>query len=66
MNICLEHEDLAHSRTILQVSFWYCNGSSLTNELFTLVTSEVEFGKKKKTWIIMKLEKLKCSPNQPK
>jgi hypothetical protein len=49
MNICLEDEDFAHSRTNLQVYLWYCNGSSLTNELFTLVTNEVEFGKKKKT-----------------
>jgi hypothetical protein len=49
MSICLEHEDLAHTRRILQVSCWYCNVSSLTNELFTLVTNEVEFGKKKKT-----------------
>lgn len=48
-NICLECEDFAHSRTILQVYFWYCNGNSLTNELFTLVTNEVEIGKKKKT-----------------
>jgi hypothetical protein len=48
-NICLEREDFAHSRTILQVYFWYCNGNSLTNELFTLVTNEVKIGKKKKT-----------------
>jgi hypothetical protein len=48
MNICLEHEDLAHSRTILQVSCWYRNVSSLTNELFTLVTNEVELGRRKK------------------
>ncbi len=48
MNICLEHEDFTCSRTILQVYFWYCNGSSLTSERFSLVTNEVEFGKKEK------------------